>query len=67
MELLIYAVPASITFIAVWFTSAHVERFDRLVISFGFAAFWPVVWMLFIPCAVGGLIEHLSTRERKTR
>ena len=54
MEVLIYIAFALITFPVIWVNgkSEHIGSVDRLIISFSLAAAWPIIWMLFIPCAL---------------
>ena len=66
MEVLIYIAGALVTFAVILLV---VDRGDIGIVehaglAFGFAGVWPMIWMLFIPVAVMGLIEHL--REEKT-
>ena len=62
MEVLIYIAGALVTFAAVWpnTTGETIGTAERAWLSFGFAGVWPMIWMLFIPVAIMGLIEHLG-------
>lgn len=62
MEVLIYIAGALVTF-AVILLIVDFENMgtaERIWMAFGFAGVWPIIWMLFIPVAIMGLIEHLK-------
>lgn len=62
MEVLIYIVLALATFGTVCMAARgeNITAWDRFFISFGFGFSWPVIWILFIPVAIMGFIEHLN-------
>ena len=61
MEVLIYAVLASVTFAAVYLAAGddEINVPDRVAVAFGLAGVWPIVWVLFIPV----ICTLIATRE----
>ena len=62
MEVLIYIAGALVTFAVIWVVVdfENIGTFERVWLTFGLAGVWPIIWMLFIPAAVMGLIKYLT-------
>lgn len=60
MEVFIYITFALVTFAVILLIVdfENIGTFERIWLAFGFAGFWPIVWMLFIPVAI---IEGLTS------
>lgn len=62
MEVPIYIAGALVTLAVGWVIvdGENMGKLEKLWLLFGFAGVWPIIWMLFIPVAIMGVIEHFT-------